>query len=120
GGEPLLQLDEELITAMHERDFEVAIETNGTISLPQGIDWVCMSPKAGTEIVVRKGDELKLVVRQENWEPELFDHWEFDYFYLQPMDGPRVQEYTQWAIEYCLNHPKWRLSLQTHKLIGIR
>lgn len=120
GGEPLLQLDEELIAELHARNFEVGIETNGTISLPRGIDWVCVSPKANTEIAVRKGNELKLVVRQENWEPASFESWDFENFYLQPMDGPKVIEYTQWAIRYCLEHPQWKLSLQTHKLIGIR
>jgi 7-carboxy-7-deazaguanine synthase (Cx14CxxC type) len=120
GGEPLLQLDEELIDAIHLKGFEIGIETNGTITLPNGIDWVCVSPKANTEITVRKGDELKLVVRQENWEPVLFENWDFDHFFLQPMDGPNLQEFTQWAIAYCLQHPQWKLSLQTHKLLGIR
>jgi 7-carboxy-7-deazaguanine synthase (Cx14CxxC type) len=120
GGEPLLQLDEELIDAIHEKDFEIGIETNGTITLPRGIDWVCVSPKANTELVVRNGDELKLVVRQENWEPSLFEDMDFKHFYLQPMDGPRLREFTEWAIHYCLMNPQWRLSIQTHKLLGIR
>ena len=120
GGEPLLQLDEELIDALHTKGFEVGIETNGTITVPQGIDWICVSPKANTEVVVQKGNELKLVVLQQNLEPHLFENWDFANFYLQPMDGPKVNEYTKWAVDYCLRHPKWRLSLQTHKLIGIR
>ena len=120
GGEPLLQLDEALISAFHQHGFEVGIETNGTLPLPTGIDWVCVSPKANTAIVVRSGDELKLVVRQENWPPALFEQWDFAHFYLQPMDGPHADAHTQWAIEYCLAHPQWKLSLQTHKLIGIR
>lgn len=120
GGEPLLQLDKELIDAFHQHGFEVGIETNGTLPLPEGIDWVCVSPKANTEIVVRKGNELKLVVVQENWPPALFEDWAFEHFYLQPMDGPEVEAFTRWAIDYCLLHPQWKLSIQTHKLIGIR
>lgn len=120
GGEPLLQLDSALIDAFHQHGFEVGIETNGTLPLPEGIDWICVSPKANTEIVVRKGNELKLVVIQENWPPTLFEDWEFDHFYLQPMDGPEVEAYTRWAIDYCLLHPQWKLSIQTHKLIGLR
>ena len=120
GGEPLLQLDEALIDALHQKGFEVGIETNGTIQPPKGIDWICMSPKANTEIVLQKGNELKLVVRQEGISPEQFEHWDFDHFFLQPMDGPYLDIFTKWAIEYCLQHPKWRLSVQTHKVIGIR
>ena len=120
GGEPLLQLDEALIEALHEKGFEVGIETNGTIQPPKGIDWICMSPKANTEIVLQKGNELKLVVRQEGISPEQFEHWDFDHFFLQPMDGPYLDIFTKWAIGYCLQHPKWRLSVQTHKIIGIR
>lgn len=120
GGEPLLQMDAELIHAMHHKGFEIGIETNGTIPVPEGIDWICMSPKANTEIVVRKGNELKLVVRQQGIEPEMFVRWEFDQFYLQPMDGPYLKEFTKWATEYCLKHPQWNLSIQTHKLLGIR
>ena len=120
GGEPLLQLDKDLIKAFHKYNFEVAIETNGTINVPKGIDWVCVSPKAGTDVVVQKGNELKLVVRQEGISPENFESWAFDNFYLQPMDGPLLAEFTMWATEYCLQHPKWKLSLQTHKLLGIR
>jgi 7-carboxy-7-deazaguanine synthase (Cx14CxxC type) len=120
GGEPLLQLDEPLIEALHARQFEIGIETNGTITPPQGIDWICVSPKANTEIVVQKGNELKLVVRQEGIEPAMFEHWDFDQFYLQPMDGPYQKQFTDWATAYCLSHPKWKLSLQTHKMIGIK
>ncbi len=120
GGEPLLQLDEELIDALHRYDFEIGIETNGTITLPSGIDWVCVSPKANTDVVVRSGDELKLVVLQDAWGPELFEDWDFTHFYLQPMDGPRLQEFTAWATQYCLQQPQWKLSIQVHKLLGIR
>lgn len=120
GGEPLLQLDEALIEALHQKGFEVGIETNGTIQPPKGIDWICMSPKANTEIVLQKGNELKLVVRQEGISPEQFEHWDFEHFFLQPMDGPYLDIFTKWAIGYCLQHPKWRLSVQTHKIIGIR
>ena len=120
GGEPLLQLDEELIQALHKRGFEVGIETNGTITIPKGVDWVCVSPKANTEIVVQKGNELKLVVRQQGITPVSFENWDFQNFYLQPMDGPYLKEFTKWAMDYCLEHPKWKLSIQTHKLLGIR
>ncbi|HZV68077.1 MAG TPA: 7-carboxy-7-deazaguanine synthase [Saprospiraceae bacterium] len=120
GGEPLLQLDEEIISALHQHGFEIAIETNGTITVPRGIDWICVSPKANTEVVVKKGNELKLVVRQQNIDPKMFESWDFKNFYLQPMDGPYVKEFTEWATHYCLQNPKWRLSIQTHKLLGIR
>ncbi len=120
GGEPLLQLDAPLIEALHQYHFTIAIETNGTISLPKGIDWVCVSPKANTEIVVRSGNELKLVVRQAGIDPSDFTAWSFDHFYLQPMDGPQIREHTQWASQYCLDHPQWKLSVQTHKILGIR
>jgi 7-carboxy-7-deazaguanine synthase len=120
GGEPLLQLDELLIDALHQGGFEIGIETNGTLPVPSGVDWICVSPKAQTDIVVKKGNELKLVVRQENVEPEQFHHLGFDHFFLQPMDGPEREAHTKWAIEYCLRNPLWRLSLQTHKLTGIR
>jgi len=120
GGEPLLQMDEPLINAIHDKGFEIGIETNGTISLPQGLDWVCVSPKANTDIVVRKGDELKLIVRQKNWEPILFESWDFENFYVQPMDGPDLKAYTDWAVKFCMANPKWKLSIQTHKLLGIR
>jgi 7-carboxy-7-deazaguanine synthase len=120
GGEPLLQLDKDLIDALHEKNFEVGLETNGTIPVPEGVDWICMSPKAGTEIKVTKGNELKLVVRQQGIDPIQFSGLAFDHFFLQPMDGPNAEEFTQWATHYCLEHPQWRLSIQTHKLLGIR
>ena len=119
GGEPLLQVDEELIDALHARGFEVAVETNGTIAAPAGLDWICVSPKAGAELVQRSGDELKLVFRQEGAPPEAFERLDFGRFYLQPMDGPEVSRHTAAAVDYCRAHPQWRLSLQTHKLIGI-
>ncbi|MEP6646682.1 MAG: 7-carboxy-7-deazaguanine synthase [Saprospiraceae bacterium] len=120
GGEPLLQLDDAIINALHKESFEIGIETNGTITVPRGIDWVCVSPKANTEIVVRTGNELKLVVRQQGIDPTMFENWFFENFYLQPMDGLNVKEFTKWATEYCLEHPRWRLSIQTHKMLGIR
>lgn len=120
GGEPSLQLDEQLVQALKNEGFETGIETNGTLPLPQGLDWICVSPKANTEIVVTSGNELKLVVRQSNMDPQQFEDWNFDHFFLQPMDGPHQKENTQWAIEYCLARPKWKLSLQTHKLTGMR
>ncbi len=120
GGEPLLQLDVDLIQALHDKGFEVGIETNGTILPPPGIDWICVSPKANTEVVLQKGNELKLVVRQEGIEPRQFESWNFDHFYLQPMDGPYLDIFTKWAIDYCLHHPQWKLSIQTHKILGMR
>lgn len=119
GGEPLLQLDEPLVQALHAERFEIAIETNGTQLPPPGIDWVCMSPKAGAPLVLHRGQELKLVYPQKGAEPERFEHLDFQHFFLQPMDGPHRQENTQLALRYCLEHPQWRLSLQTHKLLGI-
>lgn len=122
GGEPLLQLDEALLEALHARGFEVAVETNGTQPLPAGherIDWVCVSPKAGSELVLRAGDELKLVYPQAGAEPERFAELSFRHFFLQPMDGLQRGSNTEAAIRYCLAHPGWRLSLQTHKLLGI-
>jgi 7-carboxy-7-deazaguanine synthase (Cx14CxxC type) len=121
GGEPTLQLDHALIEALHTQDFRVAIETNGTNPVPQGLDWVCVSPKAGTQLVVRCGHELKLVYPQVENEaqPERFETLEFENFFLQPMDGPMLEENTQRALHYCLEHPRWRLSLQTHKLLRI-
>ncbi len=119
GGEPALQVDEALVAAFHNHGLEVGIETNGTLPLPGGIDWVCVSPKAGTEIVIRSGNELKLVFPQEGAEPERFEHLNFKYFFLQPMSGPALQFNTQKAVEYCLANPRWRLSLQTHKLLGM-
>lgn len=120
GGEPLLQLDEPLIRALHARGFEVAVETNGTQPAPEGLDWICVSPKARAPLVLTHGDELKLVYPQEGADPERFEHLDFAHFFLQPMDGPRVEENTRHALEYCLAHPRWRLSLQTHKRLGIR
>jgi 7-carboxy-7-deazaguanine synthase (Cx14CxxC type) len=120
GGEPLLQLDEALIRALHDRKFRIAIETNGTLAPPQDIDWICVSPKAGTSLAITSGNELKLVYPQADAPPERFAHLAFDNFLLQPMDGPDVLLNTQKAIGYCLAHPKWRLSVQTHKHLGIR
>jgi 7-carboxy-7-deazaguanine synthase len=119
GGEPLLQLDEELITAFHQAGFEIAIETNGTRLPPEGVDWICVSPKAGAELVLSSGDELKLVFPQAGAEPELYENLDFQHFFLQPMDGATREEHTRLAVRYCLEHPQWRLSLQTHKLLGI-
>ena len=119
GGEPLLQLDSALIAALHEAGFAVAVETNGTIAPPPGIDWTCVSPKARAELVVQSGDELKLVFPQPGAEPQRFEALAFQHFFLQPMDGPGRDAHTALAIRYCLAHPRWRLSLQTHKLIGI-
>jgi 7-carboxy-7-deazaguanine synthase len=120
GGEPLLQLDEPLIDALHERGFEVAVETNGTRSAPATLDWICVSPKAGAPFVQQNGSELKLVFPQDNAAPEKFANLDFRHFFLQPMDGPDVARNTELAIEYCLTHPQWRLSIQTHKLVGVR
>lgn len=119
GGEPLLQLDGPLVDALHTAGFEIAIETNGTRHPPPGIDWICVSPKAGTELAIRSGDELKLVFPQLGAEPERFAGLAFAFFYLQPMDGPDAVQNTRLAVDYCQAHPQWRLSLQTHKLIGI-
>ena len=120
GGEPLLQLDEPLTAALHEAGFEIAIETNGTLLPPRGVDWVCVSPKAGVELVLRRGDELKLVFPQEGLPPESLEDLDFRHWFLQPMDGPDRARNTELAVRYCLAHPRWRLSLQTHKLVGIR
>lgn len=119
GGEPLLQLDAEAIDALHAAGFEIAIETNGTLPAPAGIDWICVSPKAGAPLVQRSGQELKLVYPQEAAPPEAFAGLEFEHFFLQPMDGPEREANTQAAARYCLEHPHWRLSLQTHKFIGL-
>lgn len=119
GGEPLLQLDAPLVEALHEAGFEVAIETNGTRPPPPGVDWVCVSPKAGADLVLRTGDELKVVFPQAGAEPERFEALAFRLFWLQPMDGPDRDRNTQLAIRYCLEHPQWRLSLQTHKYLRI-
>ncbi len=120
GGEPLLQVDIPLIDALHARGFAIGVETNGTIIPPDGMDWICVSPKAGAELVVRRGHELKLVYPQAEATPENFVDLDFERFSLQPMDGPDVIENTARAVEYCLQHPQWRLSLQTHKTLGIR
>jgi 7-carboxy-7-deazaguanine synthase len=120
GGEPLLQLDDDLIDGLHERGFEVAVETNGTRPAPASLDWICVSPKAGAPFVQTTGNELKLVFPQENARPEKFVELEFDHFFLQPMDGPDIVRNTELAIDYCLKHPQWRLSIQTHKLVGVR
>ena len=120
GGEPLLQLDAALINALHGAGFEVAVETNGTLSAPEGIDWICVSPKANAPVVQATGQELKLVFPQPLAMPERFEELAFDRFWLQPMDGPNQAANTTAAIEYCLTHPKWRLSVQTHKFIGVR
>jgi 7-carboxy-7-deazaguanine synthase len=120
GGEPLLQLDTALVDALHGEGFEIAVETNGTRLPPPGVDWICVSPKAGSDLVLRRGNELKLVFPQVGAEPERFSTLEFDHFFLQPLDGPAVADATRRALEYCLAHPRWRLSLQTHKLLGIR
>ena len=119
GGEPLLQLDPPLLEALHARGFEVAVETNGTVPPPPGIDWLCVSPKAGAPLVVDRGDELKLVFPQDGAEPERFAALRFRHFFLQPMDSPLREANTAAAVRYCLSHPRWRLSLQTHKLLGI-
>ena len=119
GGEPLLQLDEELIDALHARGFEVAVETNGTRPAPASLDWICVSPKAGAPFVQKSGSELKLVYPQAGAGPENFADLHFDHFFLQPMDGPERARNTALAVSFCLAHPLWRLSLQTHKLLGI-
>ena len=119
GGEPLLQLDASLIDALHSRHFEVAVETNGTIAAPAGLDWVCVSPKTGAELAQRSGDELKLVFPQAGADPSEFEALAFKHFFLQPMDGESRAVNTELALRYCLDHPQWRLSLQTHKLLGI-
>ena len=119
GGEPLLQVDGPLVAAFKDRSIEIALETNGTLLPPDGIDWICVSPKANAERVLQKGNELKLVFPQALAQPTEFEGWDFDNFYLQPMDGAEREKNTEKAIEYCLSHPRWRLSLQTHKYLGI-
>ena len=119
GGEPMLQLDEKLINSFHRIGLEIAVETNGTIEPPDGIDWICVSPKANTEIVIKKGNELKLVYPQASAEPEKYEGFDFDHFFLQPMDSPDIQENTQKTLAYCLQNPQWSLSLQTHKILNI-
>ena len=120
GGEPLLQLDADLVDALHARDFRVAVETNGTLPPPDGLDWICVSPKSTVDLALARGDELKLVYPQPDAPPERFEGLEFEHFFLQPMDGPRREANTHAAIAYCLAHPRWRLSLQSHKIVGIR
>jgi 7-carboxy-7-deazaguanine synthase len=120
GGEPLLQLDEPLVDALHARGFAVAVETNGTQPAPRGIDWVCVSPKAGAPLVLTTGDELKLVQPQQGLSPEQVAHLSFRHFFLQPKDGPDGVDSTRYVVDYCLRHPQWRVSLQTHKLLQIR
>jgi 7-carboxy-7-deazaguanine synthase len=120
GGEPLLQLDTDAIDALHARGFSVAVETNGTQVAPRGIDWICVSPKIGAELVLKAGDELKLVYPQESGEPGQFEQLDFSHFFLQPMDGPELSQNATKAVEYCLGNPRWRLSVQTHKALGIR
>ena len=119
GGEPLLQLDDPAVAALQDAGFEVAIETNGTLEPPRGIDWICVSPKANAPLRLVRGQELKLVFPQDGLSPEELEHLEFEHFFLQPMDGPEREANTKLAVEYCLEHPRWRLSLQTHKYIGI-
>lgn len=120
GGEPLLQLDELLVRALHEEGFEVAVETNGTLPAPPGIDWLCVSPKTDADLALVTGDELKLVFPQPGAEPERFEQLDFRHFYLQPMAGRDAERHTQLALQYCLEHPKWKLGLQIHKILGIR
>jgi 7-carboxy-7-deazaguanine synthase (Cx14CxxC type) len=120
GGEPLLQVDEALVEALHERGFEVGVETNGTQLPPSGLDWICVSPKSGSELVLREGNELKLVYPQPGLEPSRFEGLAFDHFFLQPMDVPTANDNLAATIAYCTGHPRWRLSLQSHKMIGIR
>jgi 7-carboxy-7-deazaguanine synthase len=120
GGEPLLQLDGSLLESLHQKGFEVAVETNGTVAPPPHIDWLCVSPKADAELVICAGDELKLVFPQEGIDPAGFERLAFRHYFLQPMDGPDREIHTAQALQYCLEHPRWRLSLQTHKLLGIR
>lgn len=119
GGEPLLQLDDALVAALHARGFEVGVETNGTQEPPKDLDWICVSPKAQAPLKLTRGNELKLVYPQDTAMPERFENLAFDHFFLQPMDGPQQAENIEAATRYCLAHPQWRLSLQTHKLIGI-
>jgi 7-carboxy-7-deazaguanine synthase (Cx14CxxC type) len=119
GGEPLLQLDSALIEALHREGFEIALETNGTLEVPDGVDWICVSPKAGAPWVQRRGNELKLVYPQQNLLPDEVAHEGFEHYFLQPMDGPMRQANTAQAVAYIADHPNWRLSVQTHKVIGI-
>lgn len=119
GGEPLLQLDSKLVDILHERGFEILLETNGTLAAPDGIDWICVSPKAGENLVIRQGNELKLTYPQEGIDPEKYLSLPFRHFFLQPISGVNLEKNVRLAIEYCLEHPRWRLSLQMHKYTGI-
>lgn len=119
GGEPLMQLDATLTDAVHAVGFEIAIETNGTIAVPDGVDWVCVSPKMGAELVVLTGDELKVVIPQIGQDMKKYEQLDFDHFFVQAMDGPLVADNLKKAVEFCKHHPKWKLSLQTHKLLQI-
>jgi len=119
GGEPLLQLDSQLCQSFQEFGFEIAVETNGTLPVPKAVNWICVSPKAHAPLVQNKGDELKLVFPQPDAPPEIFEHLDFKYFFLQPMDGIARKRNMKLAVDYCLNHPQWRLSVQIHKLLGI-
>ncbi len=120
GGEPMLQVDDALVDALHAQGFEIAMETNGTLPVAAAIDWICVSPKAGAALAQRRGDELKLVFPQDGAEPERFETLDFTHFLLQPMDGPDILRNTEAAVDYCLANPRWRLSLQTHKIIGVK
>jgi len=120
GGEPLLQLDKAAVAALHSQGFEIAVETNGTRLPPAGLDWITVSPKVGAEFVLKKGNELKIIFPQANLNPADYENLEFDHFFIQPMDTPNLKENTRLALQYCLEHPQWRLSLQMHKIVGIR
>ncbi len=120
GGEPLLQLDDELIQELKKEDIYIAIETNGTLLAPDGIDWICMSPKAGTEIKLRSGSEIKVVYPQKDLDPDKFSDLDFENFFIQPMDSKELESNVAKSIKFCMDNPKWRLSLQTHKILGIR
>lgn len=120
GGEPLLQVDAPLVDALHRYDFEIGVETNGTQAAPEGIDWLCVSPKANNDLVLRAGNELKLVFPQTDAPPERFEGLEFEHFFLQPMDCVEAEQCLEQAISYCIENPRWRLSLQSHKIVGIR
>jgi len=120
GGEPLLQLDEPLINALHEQQFLVAVETNGTLPAPPGLDWICVSPKAGNPVVQTQGNELKVVVPQVGLDFQVMGDWQFDHFFAQPMDNALRKDNLKFAIALCQAHPQWRLGLQTHKIIGVR
>lgn len=119
GGEPLLQLDQPLVDCLHEHGIYIAVETNGTVIPPQGIDWLCVSPKAGSELLLKEGSELKLVYPQTEAPPERYAHLAFEQFYLQPMDGPSLEKNTQLTLDYCMQHPQWSFSLQSHKILNI-